>query len=114
MPQALPLTSRISQGSTRKRMNRVLSAQFGDGYSQEAPDGTNSKFDTWNITYENLDSTERTTVLAALDAVGGSDYLTWTPTGETVSKRFKLTDGYSETWVSGTHSSISFEMRQVF
>jgi phage-related protein len=114
MPQAMPLTTRVSQGSSRKRINRVLKAQFGDGYSQEAPDGTNSKYDEWAIAFENLDSTERTTVLTALDAVGGSDYLTWTAQGDGASKKWKVKDGYTEIWVSGTHSTINFEIRQIF
>jgi len=114
MPQAMRLVTRVSQGSSRKRVNRVLKALFGDGYSQEAPDGTNSKYDEWAIAFENLDSSERVTVLAALDAVGGSDYITWTAQGDGTSKKWKVKDGYTETWVSGTHSTIEFEIRQIF
>lgn len=114
MPSAMPLTTRISQGSSRTRKNRVLSARFGDGYSQEAPDGTNAATDEWSIAYEGLDSSERTTVLAVLDAVGGTDYITWTANGDGASKKWKLPDGYQETWVSGTHSNIMFTIRQIF
>ena len=115
MPYALPLTTRISQGSSRTRVNRVLSAQFGDGYSQEAPDGTNASYDVWKVSYENLDLTERVTVLTVLDAVGAWDYVTWTANGDAGSKKWKVTkDGYQETWVSGSHTNISFNLRQIF
>lgn len=110
----MPLTDRVSQGSTRKRKNRVLSAQFGDGYSQEAPDGTNAATAEWSVQFENLTSTERTTLLAVLDAVGGTDYITWTATGDASSKKWKVKDGYQEIWASGSHSTIQFAIRQIF
>lgn len=115
MPQALPLTTRISQGSTRTRTNRVLTAQFGDGYSQEAPDGINNLVDSWSVTYENLDNTERATLWAVLDAVGSWDYLTWQPPGYSTSKKWKVTsDGVSEQPTSGDTYTISFSLKQVF
>lgn len=114
MPRALPLTNMISQGATRKRKNRVLTAQFGDGYSQEAPDGTNSMVDSWSISFENLDASERSTLWAALDAVGSWDYFTWTPPGCSAGKWKVTTDGVEERPVSGDLYSVSFTLRQIF
>lgn len=115
MPQALPLTDLISQGSTRKRSNRVLSAQFGDGYSQETPDGINANYDTWSIVYIPLNATERTTLWAVLDAVGASDYVTWQPPGDSTTKRWKVVkDSVTETPESGDLYAIAFELKQVF
>lgn len=85
MPTALPLTSAISQGFTRRRKNRTLHAQFGDGYSQDAPDGINAQHDEVSITYENLTLAERNTVWGVLDAVGGWDIVTFTPPGQSSS-----------------------------
>lgn len=114
MSVALPLTSLISQGSTRRRRNRVLVAQFGDGYDQTAPDGINASVDEWNVTYENLTSSERTTLWAALDAAGSWDVVTWTPPGDS-AKKWKVTaDGVSEMPVAGDLYTISFALRQVF
>ena len=114
MPSAMPLTTKIDQSSTRKRTNRVLSAKFGDGYSQEAPDGTNSQTDEWSVAYSNLSSADRTTVLAVLDAVGGTDYITWTAQGDSSSKKWKVTDGYTESWTSAALSNIRFNIKQIF
>jgi phage-related protein len=114
MSTALPLTGYISQSSTRTRKNRVLSAQFGDGYSQEAPDGTNALTDEWTIVYENLSTANRDTVWTALNAVGSWDILTWTPPGES-SKKWKVTkDGVTESAMSGATYSLTFKVRQVF
>lgn len=114
MAVALPLTSLIAQGSSRRRTNRVLRAQFGDGYEQTAPNGINTIVDEWSIRYENLTTSERNTLLAALDAVGSWDVLTWTPPGDS-AKKWKVTaDGLTETPVSGDMYSIGFSLRQVF
>lgn len=115
MTTALPLTTYISQGSTRTRKNRVLSAQFGDGYSQEAPNGTNNLVDEWSIRYENLTSTDRATVWTFLDSVGAWDKVSWTPPGSSSSQLFKVTkDGAQEAFTSGGTYTISFNLRQVF
>lgn len=113
MPTALVLTDRISQGSTRKRMFRVLKAQFGDGYAQTAPDGINNRVDTWDIAYENLTSTERTTLWAAIETVGATDYFTWTPPGGS-STKWKIVGDVSESPVSGDLYTVSFTLEQVF
>lgn len=109
---ALPLTDRISQSSTRTRKNRVLSASFGDGYSQEAPDGTNPQVDEWSLQFDYLTSSERSTLVTALEAVGSWGVLTWTPPGET-SKKWKVVDGWGESY-TGNLSNISVTLRQVF
>lgn len=115
MAQALPLTGYISQASTKSRKNRVLKAQFGDGYSQAAPDGINNLVDTWNIVYDNLSSSDRATLWTALDTVGSWDYFTWTPIGELSQKKFRVTSqGASESVKAGNIYSISFTMEQVF
>lgn len=112
---ALPLTDYISITSTKQRKHRTLSAQFGDGYSQEAPDGINAKYDEWNIVYQNLSTADRAVLWGVIDAVGSWDYLTWTPVGESVSKKWKITaDGVSEMLQAGNVYSVTFKLRQIF
>lgn len=115
MPQVMPLSDRISQSSSRTQKERAKEAQFGGGYKQRVADGTNSKFGLWAITYENLDEAERAVVVPVLDAVGTTDYLTWTAHGDSTEKRWRITDdGYSESWTSGIHSTITFNVEQYF
>lgn len=113
MPQALPLTDFISQGSTTKREYKTLSAQFGNGYSQDVPDGINWIRDEWTVQYEFLSPSERDTLVTVLNAVGGWDYVTWTPYGESSSKKFKVKDGFSAN-TTGTYWNVSFTLRQVY
>ena len=116
MPSALPLTSQLSTNSSKSTSFRTLKAQFGDGYSQRAADGLNSKVDTWSITWEHLSSSDKDTVIAVLDTVGGWDYLTWTPFGESTQKKFILKDGnYSVSYIEGgAWFNISTSLVQVF
>ena len=114
MPQALPLTTAISQSSTRKRNYRTIRAQFGNGYAQTAPDGINSVMDTWEVTYENLTDAERSTLVTALDTVQGWDYFTWTAPGDATSKKWKVAgDGWSES-TTGNHWTVSFTLEQTY
>ncbi|MDM0042149.1 phage tail protein [Variovorax sp. J22R193] len=114
MPSALPLTDRISQSSSKKRTNRVIRCQFGDGYEQVRPDGINNLVDTWELGFESLNSTDRGTLQTFLDAIGAWDYFTWTPPGEASSKKFKVVDGYQEQPQSGSLYSITFTAKQFF
>jgi phage-related protein len=115
MPLALPLTDQISQSSARKRVYRTLTAQFGDGYMQTTPDGTNNIIDSWNVVFENLGTTDRATLYTALNTVKGSDYLTWTPPGESTVQRFKINkEGVSEQAKSGDLWNITVGLTQVF
>jgi len=115
MPASLPLTTFISNASSKLRKHRTLSAQFGDGYSQEAPDGVNYKYDEWNIVYQNLTAGDRNTLWATLDAVGSWDYVNWQAVGDTTSKKWKITtDGITETIQAGNLYTITFKLRQIF
>jgi phage-related protein len=110
---ALVLTDMIDQSSSRTKKQRIIQAQFGDGYSQETPDGINSILETWSLRWSNLTTSERDTLVAMLDSVGSTGIITWTPQGET-EKTYKMTpDGYSESWSSGDLHNISLSLRQV-
>ncbi|MBT9097514.1 phage tail protein [Methylovulum psychrotolerans] len=37
-----------------ERTPRVLSAQFGDGYSQDSPDGLNSNLQKWSLEFNGV------------------------------------------------------------
>lgn len=115
MTNAMPLTEKISQSSSRSIKYRVLKAQFGNGYAQVAPDGINCKVENWNIRYENIEKVDRDTVVDFLDTVAGWDLITWTPTNDTLEKTYRVTaEGYSEQSMAGTIFTISFNLEQVF
>jgi phage-related protein len=107
MPTAMPLTTAIGQDSTRRVKQRLVSARFGDGYFQTAAEGVNSIFEEWDITWPNLTSTERDTVIAALLA-GATDYLTWTPSGDSASKKYQVVPDKAAQLYTETNNGVLY------
>lgn len=55
-------------------------AQFGNGYSQRAPDGLNNNPQMWNVAFLGRSySAEIDLIDAFLAALNGTDYFLWTP-----------------------------------
>jgi len=74
---ALPVQSKILRESSFGTSFRELSASFGDGYSQVAQKGINSKYITYDIRWGNLTKDEFTQVISVLDSVGSWGTLGW-------------------------------------
>lgn len=119
MPVAMPLQSAISQNSTRRVKQRLLVSSFGEGYAQTAADGTNSIFEEWSISWENVTASERNTITTALQQAA-VDFINWTPTefGDSVAKRYQIipertAELYTESQIGGSVYTISTNIRQV-
>lgn len=112
----LPVTNKITINSQKTVKFSELSAKFGDGYSQHAPNGINYKIDSWSIEWGALTSTELTTVETALDANGSWGIFSWTPCYETVSKNFRVTvDGYTRRTEGGNGNfTITCNLEQTY
>lgn len=66
---------------------RILEAPFGDGYKQRAGDGINAIIDEWSLSWT-VGSTDADTLTDFFEARGGWDSFDWTPSGESVSKKW--------------------------
>lgn len=110
----LPLTHLISQSSSRDREYRTLTAQYGDNYQQDAPDGTNDVIDTWSLNFENLSVTDREIMIDFLDTVKASSIWDWQAHGDKVVKQWKVVKGsVKESFPSGNTYTITFSAKQV-
>lgn len=76
---------------------KIREARFGDGYSQRSPVGLNNTPESWRLLYERkpLDPTSSTYPSGTCETVyqffkdrGGWEAFTWTPPGQTASKKF--------------------------
>jgi len=115
MSLLLPLTTKITNKSKKSTKNRVLSASFGNGYSQIADDGLNSTIDSWIIVYSPLKDPDLTTLKNFYSTVGVTQYFRWTPIGETVEKKWRIVpDSWKESMIDTTQLLISFKIVQVF
>lgn len=111
----LPLTTQVAQSSRKTRGNRILAAQFGQGFGQFAKDGYNSQFDKWQLNFNNLNNTDRGTMNTFYETVGSDVWFTWTATGDATSKKWRIDkDTFNETPQSGALYSITFNITQQF
>lgn len=117
MPISMPLPTRISQNHSIRRKQRLLAAQFGDGYSATTPDGINSVVEEWDISWELLTQTDRNTVVTAL-LQGATDVLTWTTPNDGAAKKFQIVPGkmatlFTEQILAGQYFNVSTSLVQV-
>jgi phage-related protein len=59
------------------RAPRVLTAQFGDGYSQRVRDGLNTNLESWQLTFEGRTLADIAEMRAFLDARGAAEAFQW-------------------------------------
>jgi phage-related protein len=57
---------------------RVRRVQFGDGYTQETPDGINYKLWSWSLNWDALTEAETTEIDTFLSARNGLETFYWT------------------------------------
>jgi phage-related protein len=112
---AMPFATKVTRDSIGEVTFNAISAKFGEGYKQSAPDGINATPDKWEITIGPLTPAERDTAITALRTVGTWGIITWTPMDESVSKNFQVRDGTGIRSIRvGKLYKISFSIDQVF
>lgn len=111
---AIPLTSKISQASAGGVKFRTIKSQFGDGFGQRTPDGLNSRVEMWNLTWENITSSDKATLIAVFDAAGSSEYMTWTTPDGLAGKWIIGENGYTKNTKGGSVWTVSVSLEQVF
>jgi phage-related protein len=71
---------RTPSGASCTPQFRLLTAQFGDGYKQTAPDGLNTKSVSWSLSYTGKSSNgEIQSIIAFIDRHAGARSFYWTP-----------------------------------
>lgn len=112
---ALPYPSRVTLDSDMELNFRDISAKFGEGYRQVAPDGINAITEDWSIVIGPLTRTERNTALTAFKTVGTWGRITWTPCDETVQLTFQIKSGTGiKVSRVGRKFKLSLSLEQVF
>ena len=75
----LTSTNRIpDKGYTRQTQPRVLTAQFGDGYSQRLIDGINPLAETISVSFSTRDKGEIDHIISFFESKGGVSSFTFT------------------------------------
>jgi len=66
----------------------VLSAGFGDGYTQRSANGLNPLIESWDLSYQDLTDDEVGVLLAFFADLGGVDNFTWQSKYATSPKKY--------------------------
>jgi len=117
--KTLPLQNYIDTGFSQLIKYNTLSARFGDGYRQDAPNGINNKIVTWSITYKNLDQENFTTVMNFLDSLKGAEHFYATPRGELQAEwilgdsEVQITETAVQHETDYTYKSITFTIERI-
>lgn len=81
-----------SPGTSRKSKPKLLKADFGDGYTQTAPDGTNWIKDTATLTWDALTLTQANTIDAFFYTQGGWNPFYYTLSDDSTPSRWTCED----------------------
>jgi phage-related protein len=111
----LPLINKITKTSSKTSEDRILSAQFGNGYRQVAKDGLNSEIDKWSLQFAPLTGADLTTMNDFLASVGVDVWFNWIPLGELVNKKWRIDkDSKKPRMINFTTYEINFSITQCF
>lgn len=104
----------LSQSSDFTFDERIYESRFGEGYSQRAGQGTNSKYATFRIRHDLLTQSELNTLLAFWNQVGKAGTFTLAMPHDGVTRKWRFTTGYNVTALSGALYTISADAEQDF
>lgn len=114
MTDTLTVPVRATYGKQAETVTpRVLTANFGDGYRQEAGDGLNVLSRKIDPTWDVLSSAQADDLLAFFEDKKGYIAFYWTPDGETVSRQWKCTS-WTRSPVEYPNVSVTAHFELVF
>lgn len=95
--------------STYKRYERLLRADFGDGYSQVSGDGIRPYGDEWNLVFAKRKLSVITAIKNFLDALGGQTF-DWQSPLDASAKKWKYVDTYQISKQGSDAYTIEFKI----
>lgn len=113
LPLPLPEGVNVSLGSEVQYKARVLTAQFGDGYTQRSGDGQNAVGATYNVGFNNLTRPEAQVLLDFFKERAGYKAFTYRVSGEAVDRKWTCTE-WSREHVTAMIDNIKATWVEVF
>lgn len=106
--KALPGPSSFSTD----RQFKFKTANFGDRYTQSAPDGLNFAWKEWSIEWSELFTTEKDTIMNFLDARQGAETFNWVNPANNTTYKIRCKE-FTDKWVKAGIWSITAKFVQV-
>ena len=105
----------LDRGATRRVTQRVLTAQFGDGYSQRVKAGINPTDEIFNVKFGNRSRAEVNKLAAFFDRQSGSKFsLVVTEHNESDNTIKVVCDQYNITYINSEIHTLSATLKRVF
>ena len=98
--------------TTRSMKPRVLMAQFGDGYTQRAPDGINTMMETITVAWSRLKPADAATIVAFFEGRKGAYPFYWTAPRDAAPKLW-IAESWDRGYPTQTHESVRASFKQV-
>jgi len=107
------------RGLSRAVQQRVLTAQFGDGYSQRVRDGINTKIESFTISFNNRSAEEINLIAAYLDSKAGLHFVlnitdTFTSGSLSNSAIKVICEDYSMSYAHTLNHSLTTTFKRVY
>lgn len=85
-----------------KHSVRVLSVNYGDGYTQDTGNGINTDNPVWTVNFSNRNAADFTTLRAFLTALAPGERFYWTPSSPSaVQGLYKCTEWTETPYING-------------
>ena len=105
----------LDRGTARTVTQRVLTAQFGDGYSQRVKAGINPTDESFNVKFGNRSRANVNKLAAFFDRQSGSKFnLVITEHNESDNTIKVVCDQYNITYVNSEIHTITATLKRVF
>jgi phage-related protein len=104
----------IGEGSSRTKKPRVLTVQFGDGYSQRIPDGINPQEESWSLQFPGYTEAQIKTLVAFFDGLNGVGYFRWTAPFDSEEKKWVQDGEYTVSPATHGAGSMSVKIKRVY
>ncbi len=94
------------------RQFKFKTANFGDRYSQNVPDGINYAWNEWALEWSELYTTERDTIVNFLEARQGTETFNWVNPSNDITYKIKCKE-FSDRWAKAGIWSVTAKFIQV-
>jgi len=101
-----------SVGLSKSVEPRIQSVPFGDGYSQDSPDGINTMLAKVPASWNSLSEADADTIEAFFEGLGGTGRFTYQIPGEASARTWKCTS-WQRTWLRGVRYSFTAQWEEV-
>lgn len=113
MTETLTTAKAPSIDSGKKVVFRTKRSSFGDGYTQRAGDGINTRLRKFSVTWNLLSLSEIESIESFLEAREGHEAFFWTPPRETTPRKY-ICEGYDRGYTGGIADSLTATFEEVF